>query len=51
MFDSYGLNIEYPTLPQGHGEAHQPDETISLSALYKGIFTMANILSALDETR
>ena len=51
MFDSYGLNIEYPTLPQGHGEAHQPDETISLSALYKGIFTMANILSALDESR
>ena len=45
-----GLDILYPeNLPDGHGQAHQADECISIDAFLKGIVTDAMIIYELDK--
>lgn len=54
--NSFGMSIhdysklEYPVcdLPQGHGEAHQPDEKIYIDAFFKGIVTDCMMMVELD---
>ncbi len=54
--NAYAVGIEVPftarpeDYPAGHGMVHQPDECISIEALFNGVEMLAMMLLALDET-